>query len=314
MQMGNLLKLSRFELLYRNDTRFLGIFTMIFPCAVLILFITAQTAKQRLQSYVFAVFAFLLLLLSGSRSTALFPALTGLIIWAKLGRRIPTVLLAGGVVFVLLAIPVIGVLREHSYDKISVDAIVKSSEHANIESAISELGGSVGVLAHTVRIVPAEESYRYGYTYITYLRYMIPNFGSSFNPEFSRQAAKQDIDSRGKEALFELRPSDWASYHIIPSMFLYGGGTGFSAIAEAYLNFGGPGIIMLFILYGALLAQLDSKLLAHSYASLIFATLFFCPFVLTVRNDFGGFLKPAEYTVIIALIWMAGRRFLPKLK
>lgn len=313
IQLGNILKLSRFDLFFRNDTRTIGVFVMIFPSAVLILFITAKTARQRLQSYIFTGFAFLLILLSGSRSTALFPALTGLIIWAKLGRRIPAALLVGGITFVLLAIPVIGYIRDSTYEKISLEAIAKTSERTNIGSALTELGGTVGVLAHTVKIIPEEEPFRYGYSYLIPFRQLIPNFGDEVNATYSRRSLKQQIDSRGKDALFDFRPSDWASYHIIPLMFLDNAGTGFSAIGEAYFNFGTAGVIVIFALIGALLARFDSVLLAQHYRSLVFATLFFCHFLLTVRNDFGNFIKPSEYTAIVVIAWLLLKRFLPKL-
>jgi len=313
IQLGNILKLSRFDLFFRNDTRAIGVFTMIFPSAVLILFVTAKTARQRVQAYLFTGFAFLLILLSGSRSTALFPALTGLIIWAKLGRRIPTLLLIGGVTFVLLAIPVVGYIRDSSYEKISLDAIAKTSEHTDIASALSELGGTIGVLAHTVQIVPDVESFRHGYSYIIPFQQLIPNFGDEVKSEYSRRALKQQIDARGKDALFELKPSDWASYHIIPLMFLDGAGTGFSAIGEAYFNFGALGVIVIFASIGAFLARLDSRILAQHYGSLLFATLFFCHFLLTVRNDFGNFIKPSEFTAIVVIAWLLMQKFLPKM-
>jgi oligosaccharide repeat unit polymerase len=312
MQLGNILRLTRFKLFYEGDTRFIGVFSMIFPAAVMILFITAATLRQRMQAYVFTTFAFLLLLLSGSRSTALYPALTGLIIWAKLGRRIPLVLLLAGITFVLLAIPVVGYIRDNSYEKLSTEIIAKSAERADIGSAVSELGGTVGVLAHTLRIIPDEEPYRYGYSYLNYLKQMIPNVSGEVNSEYSRQALKQDIDSRGADALFELSPSDWASYHIIPEMFVMGAGTGFSAIGEAYFNFGIPGVIVTFALFGLLIARLDTTLLPHNYRTLLFASLFFGLFLPTVRNEFAVFIRPAEYTAIVVLIWLMLLRFLPK--
>jgi hypothetical protein len=309
---GNILKMSRFELFFKGDTRMIGVFTMIFPSAVLIMFVTARTARQRVQAYAFTAAAFIVVLLSGSRSTALFPALTGLIIWAKLGRRVPVPLLVAGVTFVLLAIPVIGYIRDSSYEQINMESIAKSSERADIGSALSELGGTIGVLAHTVKIVPDEEPFRYGYTYMLYFRQVLPNLGGEVNDEFSRRALKRDIESRGQAALFDMKPSDWASYHIIPLAFLQGAGTGFSAIGEAYLNFGSAGVIVIFALFGVLLAKLDNTLLGHNYGYLLFAAVFFCHFMPTVRNDFGVFIKPTEYTGIIILLWMLVLRFLPK--
>jgi oligosaccharide repeat unit polymerase len=314
VQQGNILKLSRVELFYRNDPRVIGVFMMLFPPGILILFLTARTATQRVIAYVAAGLGFLILLLSGTRSMALYPALTGLILWYKLGRRVPLPLLAGGFFFVLLSIPVVGYLRDSSYEDISIDQITQTAKDADVGSAVNELGGTIGVLAHTVRIVPREEPYRLGNTYLIYLQQLIPTIGSANDTSQSRQQLKRNIAERGKEALFDMRPTDWASYHIIPEQFAAGGGTGFSAVGEAYLNFGPTGIILIFALFGTLLARMDSVLLSEHYRTLLFATLFFSPFLMTVRNDFGIFIKPSEYTAIVAALWLLLLRFLPKTK
>lgn len=312
-QLGNILQFSRFELLYgRHDTRAIGVFTMLFPTALIAMVASARGKFDRQIMLGFSAVSFFIILLSGNRTLALFPALAGVVIWVKLGHKIPKALLLAGILFVLFAIPTISYLRQaKSYQDLSLTDIARSSEKADIKTAFSELGATFGILAETLKIVPSEESYRFGYTYLLYLERSVPNLGSEQNLDYSRDTLLRNIHSQKQQGLFELSPADWASYHIIPEQFLAGGGTGFSAVAEAYFNFGSTGVFIMFALMGAFLARLDSISLPGNYYALIFSTLYFWPLMTTVRNEFGIFVKPAIFTTIVVLFWRLSMKFLP---
>lgn len=314
--LGNILAFSRFELFYgKHDTRFIGVFTMIFPTAILILLVTARNRAQKQLGLMLGLFAFLFLMLSGYRSIALFPALTGGVVWAKMNRKIPIPLVVGGVIFVLLAIPVVGYMRSiGSYENLSMETITKSAQQASVQRAVSELGRTFGILAKTLEEIPKQESFRNGKPYLNYIKSAIPNIGSKLSEEGSRAVALRKIRDHKDEGLMELSPSDWATYQIIPEQFLIGGGTGFSAIAEAYFNFGSIGVVVNFFVFGLLLAKLDSVDITTNSKAMLFATLFFWQFLATVRNEFGVFIKPVVFTSIIAIIWVMATSFFPSAK
>lgn len=313
-QVGNLLQYSRNELFFSGmDIRGIALFNWFGPGAATAMVITARTPSQRRWSYVLGVLALALYLLSGNRSLALFPLLVGIVIWVKSGRRFPLPLAAGVALAALLIIPVIGALRTvGAYDDVTLSEISKSSEGASVSNALAELGGSAGVLAITLQYVPAEEPYRWGRTYLGYLRQVIPNVGGLKDISESPRAILAESGSLS-EALPRLSPSTWASVRVLGVQgAIYGGqGVGFSGIGEPYLNFGFAGVVVFFLGAGALFARMEARNLLLDFRWLVFATFFYWFLISTVRNEFGVFVKPASFILISLGIWILVRRFTP---
>ena len=301
---GNIFAYSRAELFnLQTDTRGFGVLMMVLPSAVTLFVLAAQTATQKLIAYSLGVFVFLLIMLSGYRSAALFPALVGTVLWIKSGRKIPAVVAVGGVLFVLMAISVVGVFRQMgSYDSLNAEKLQTSFDNASLDSSITEMGQTVGVLANVIKLVPAVDSHTYGNSYWLAFKEMFPNVGGNINSEKSRSARKNKATFDQAE-LVKMAPADWITYRLNRWKFDNGQGVGFSAIAEPYLNFGTAGVVLFFIFLGFLFGRLDMlNLVAHPYIFLMVATIFW-PFIRTVRNDFGNFSKPAGFVLIIILIW-----------
>jgi oligosaccharide repeat unit polymerase len=309
---GNILGFTRMELLFSGDTRLTGVFSMFAPAAVTAMVVASQTRAQRRLAYVAAVLTFLLFLLLGQRSTAMFPLMVGVVVWAKTGRKINPMVAGAAIVATLLVIPVVGYLRTlGTYGEITNGAAISiASEHSEIAAAFREMGGSIGPLIYTLKLIPAEESYRYGNSYLDYMGYLIPNLGLS--PDLSHTREDARINSQPtKQALWNLRPGDWASFHMIRDQFEKGGGAGFSAVAEPYFNFGLAGVLIFFVSLGLFLGSLDCKALLLNRNWLLFGALMFWSLVNTVRNDFGTFVKPAAFILIALGIWKFVRRFVP---
>ncbi len=311
IQLGNLLEYSRFELFYlARDTRSIGVFSMIAPSSAIALTLAAMTRRQRRIGYTYSFFIFAMFLLSGYRSAALFPLLTAVICWIKVGRRIPAPLAISAVVAVTLIIPVIGYLRNvGSYQDFSLKAFQDASEFASAQDSIAGLGRTIGVLAETLAIVPAEEDYRWGKTYWLYVKNAIPNIGGEIDTSNSRSSFSRFATTN--DALENMTPSDWATFHILPEQFRMGGGVGFTAVGEPYLNFGLPGVILFFLATGYFLGWLDKQPIYLRPCLLFFSSIFFWRFIVTARNDFGVFVKPALFTLIVLLIWLAVRKMMP---
>lgn len=301
---GNIFAYSRAELFnLQTDTRGFGVLMMVLPGAVTLFVLAAQTATQKLIAYSLGIFVFLVIMLSGYRSAALFPALVGTVLWVKSGRRIPAVVAVSGVLFVLMAISVVGVFRQMgSYDSLNAEKLQTSFDNASLDSSITEMGQSVGVLANVIKLVPAVDNHTYGNSYWLAFKEMFPNIGGNINSEKSRLARKNQATFDQSE-LVKMAPADWITYRLNRWKFDNGQGVGFSAVAEPYLNFGTAGVVLFFVFLGFLFGRLDMlNLVAHPYIFLMTATIFW-PFIRTVRNDFGNFSKPAGFILIIILIW-----------
>jgi hypothetical protein len=314
LQVGNILSYDRLTLFFGGmDIRGIGVFVWIAPSAAVALAISAHTRRQKCWSYPIGVLVFVVMLLSGNRTMALFPLLVGVVIWVKTGRKIPILVAAGLPALILLIIPVVGTLREKgTYQDLSSHSIAESSAHASVSSALAELGQSAEVLAVTLQAIPAEEPYRIGASYLGYLRSIIPNVGP--HKDFSKDPREIMKNSRSlTEGLLRLSPSTWASVKIlgVDDALYRNFGVGFSAVAEPYFNFGYLGVVGFFLLVGFFLARMDCNDLSLEYPWLLFASIFYWQLVVTVRNDFGNFTNAASFTAISLGVWLLFRRLTP---
>lgn len=301
---GNIFAYSRQDLYGQGpDSRGLRVFMMVFPSALLLLTIAAQSKKQRVFGYTMAGLGIFLFMISGYRSAALFPMLLGAVLWVKSGRKIPVSIAVGAIAGVLVAISVVGIFRQMgSYGELGSQQLSEAYEESSVERSIAEMGGTIGVLAHTLRLVPEVDYHTHGASYWLALKGMFPNIGFSIDTSSSRMELGDDV-KMDKSQFARMAPSSWLTYRIKPAQFEKGGGVGFSAIAEPYLNFGVGGVVMIFIILGYFLGRLDRlDLIANKYTYLFVAAMLW-PLIRTVRNDFANFLKPMGFMIIILLLW-----------
>lgn len=311
LQQGNILKYDRVALWFEGDfdRRGLGVYDSVAPTAALVLVIAAQTRSQKRWSYLIGLVTFMLFLLSGNRSPAFFPLFLGAVLWVKSGRKIPTLMASSVVVLTLLMIPVLAELRSsYTYGQISLGAIRKSASQASVSSALTELGGSVEILATTLQDIPAKEPYRRGGSYLIYLKAIVPNVG------LHRRSA-EDVHGKGalEEGMLYVPPHEWAAIKIlgIDNAEYRGAGVGFSAVAEPYFNFGYFGVVVFFTLMGLFLARMEVTHLLLNYPWLAFASIYYWLLLPTVRNELGDFTKPASFVLSSIAIWLLVRRFTP---
>jgi len=306
---GNLFAYSRIEF-YRGagDTRGWHVFMMALPSAAVLLCVGAQTAPAKLLSSIFALMVAAFFLFTGYRSAALFPALAGIILWARTGNRIPLAVAIAAFVGTILAIPAAGLWRTyHTYNELDQETIVSSFRDTEAKDTLKQ-GRTAGVLAQALRLTPSQDPYRFGMTYVRALEEAIPNVFPQVG-ESQRQRVRSSILKH--DAIMRLNPGSWVTYRVAPQKFSRGEGLGFSAIGEAYINFGWAGVVGVFGVLGFLLARLDStNLLYHPYL-LVFCGAMYWPLLRTVRNDFANFVKPFGFLLITLLIWAIITRILP---
>jgi hypothetical protein len=103
---------------------------------------------------------------------------------------------------------------------------------------ISEMGGTMGTVAHTLELVPISRDYDLGIGYLYALATIVPNLFWVIHPTIAHGIA-----------------SDWLTWSVDPYTASRGGGLGFSFIAEGYLNFGWFGTPLILGLIGFLYAK-----------------------------------------------------------
>ncbi len=302
IQVGNIFRFSRAELFKGvGDTRGFGVFLMLFPTSAMLLVLGAQTKLQRLYSTIYAVIGTAFIMFLGYRFYAVGPLLVGAIMWRMLGRNIPRTLVIGGVFVLLVVIPAISQLRQMgSYQEISAADFEKTLGASSAEDTFLELGAIGGIVSHVIEWVPKEDPYRYGVTYIEALGNALPNLGGSTTAD-----AREKFIHGGhsKSMLYTLGPSDWYIFKVNRWMFDNGGGGGFSVIAEAYLNFGVMGVILVLMLIGYLLSRAEMAQLHGNARLIMLLAAAIWPFFVTTRNEFSSFVKPASFIIISMACW-----------
>ncbi len=216
------------------------------------LFVTAASKGKRFQlgvtSALIAVYALAELFL-GARTGAAASLLPYVWLWNRCIRPLPkTVLVVGGILLVLIIFPLVRVTRSLvGEERVSPRAVMEAfySIDNPAVAIISEMGGSVATVAYTVDLVPDSRAYDYGASYGLGALTVLPNLFWDVHP-----------------AIAKGTPNSWLIRTVDPGQAALGGGLGYSFIAEAYLNGGWPGVILICGLLGLLFAKLASSVSA----------------------------------------------------
>jgi len=263
-----------FRLQAETDPRFFGSGITV---AFIGLYLSAAGASQRQLRVAFLCTGLWVSMLFylGFRGPAL---IAGLIVYAIALRK--------GIVFpkwvpwavaaaLLIAVPMESSMREKPLNERSVPA---SLGDMNVLDGPAEMGTSIRPLVDTADLI-GPGSYRFGKTYLVGLEGVLPNLSLRWQPSPS-----QSID--------ELPPSHWITAIVEPWAYRNYGGIGFSAVAEPYMNFGTPGVIVFFLVLGFLLGRLERISIRSAYALASWA-LVLGSLLWTTRNDFSSFFRPA---------------------
>jgi len=161
----------------------------------------------------------------GYRGTGFAIAVAFTWLWGRRVRRIRTGLVFGiGLLAAAVLIPLVQATRGLAGAE-RLNPAVYAEFAASLDSpmvaAIAEMGGTLGITAETIELVPASRAFDLGKSYAYALLAVVPNIAWSIHPSVARGT-----------------PSDWFIWTAEPTTAVTGGGRGFSFIAEAYLNFG----------------------------------------------------------------------------
>jgi len=109
-----------------------------------------------------------------------------------------------------------------------------------IVTTLSEMGGTLATVAHTVDLVPSNRPFDYGVGYAYTLLCLMPRFGWDVHPSVTHGSY-----------------SDWMSRTVDPVSAAHGLGLGYSFIAEPFANFGWYGVVPLLAMIGYLLVRMS---------------------------------------------------------
>jgi oligosaccharide repeat unit polymerase len=179
----------------------------------------------------------------GFRSTAIMPACAFAWLWDrlewKLNRRW---MIAVGLLLTLVVLPGIRQTRDLiGVERISPKILVDSYTSLDnpIVSTVSEMGGSMATVAYTYVLVPSSRAFDNGVGYAYAMLTVLPNLFWPVHPTISHGTA-----------------SDWLISTVDPFVAGKQGGMGYSCIAEAYLNFGWTGVVIVMSMVGFVAGKL----------------------------------------------------------
>jgi oligosaccharide repeat unit polymerase len=168
----------------------------------------------------------------GDRSGASMPLIAYAWVWHRCIRPLPrAMLITTGALMLIVLFPLVRSVRNTAGEaRFSADHLADSFRSINnpVVAIISEMGGSMATVAHTLELVPGTRDFDLGAGYLAALSTVFPNLFWEVHPAISHGTA-----------------SNWLIWQVDPTTAARGGGLGYSFIAEAYLNFGWCGFILL---------------------------------------------------------------------
>lgn len=258
--------------------------TFLVPATLFLLAGSREQVFSRRLSLLIMGFYGLVQLFLGHRSTAFLALLAYIWLWHKTIRPVSKTFLLIAAALILLITPLIAQTRNTAgEDRLSLSYLVErftSIENPAI-SAISEMGGTLTTVAHTIRLVPSTRDFDYGVDYLYATLTVFPNFIWKVHPTIERGT-----------------PSSWLIWTVNPYTAERGGGLGYSFIAEAYFNFGWLGTPIVMITLGFFFARFVLWAQHSNKPERAAALASFIPFFLFfVRQEAAG--------VVRSLVWYA---------
>lgn len=295
---SSLVYADMYQVVMETDSRVLGVGLLVFPMA---LYVAAAGATRK---QLFAVFGIAGLwaiwqLFLGYRSRGFLIVIIALYIASKKRFSIPRRVLIAIVVAAAYVIPLVSIVRvEATGERFSKGLL----QDVNPLNGFAEMGQAIWPLAETYRLVGPNQ-FRHGRTYLSAFNRAVPNIGRGFTP-----------GKRLQEINIEDSPAYWFVLATEPYLFHLNLGRGFSAVAEAYMNFGVWGVVAIFSVLGYGLVRLE-RFSTRSVFSLAAVAVVLDPALWAVRNDFSVFTRSAVWGCsFVFLVWWLASKFVGESK
>jgi len=257
------------------------------------LIVAATAADRRQLRYIMGLFlmATVPIFLYGFRGPMLVNFVTLLIVGYKKDRRLARLVAIASLFVIMLVSPLVRSLRVG--ESVSVYAFLDTVSILDIPM---EAGASLRPLVATVSELDYQFTppYWYGRSYLIALRRVLPNLSLYW---------------KAPQALGTTTPAHWITHIAEPALFARAGGMGYSGIAEPYLNFGVPGVVLYFLTLGYFLMRIDRLAPGNRYLQAAIAGAL--PALLwTTRNDFTNFVRP----VVLSFLFVYGIKLLATMR
>jgi oligosaccharide repeat unit polymerase len=268
----------------------------IFPGVFLTIAGGQRKPKLRVFAVIYLLFYTCGKLAIGTRGAAVMPLLAMLWLWDSVVRPLPRLLLVlVSAVMLLVVFPVIGATRNEvaGVDLFSVDFITKTLTGVNnpLVASISEMGFSATTIGWTMELVPTVRPFALGMSFLVGLLTLIPNvFSSGRHPALTMSG--YDI------------PDFWLVGEIDTDFANRGGSFGFSFIAEAYLNFGWFGIIILGLIGFAFAKFVQWAVRDRDPVKMAIIAIFVSFFLFYPRGSSQMVFRPLIWYSLVPYIWM----------
>jgi oligosaccharide repeat unit polymerase len=153
-----------------------------------------------------------------------------------------------------------------------------------------ELANSVRTLFQSLTEVPAKHDFFYGKLWLSDIMSPIPFM----------QSAYLELSN---DNIYELSSTGYTTYLVYGNDSTSGEGT--TLIADIYLNFGLPGIVILMFLFGLLIKKANIELLVHNnYHWIIIAAILASFSIYFGRSSYLIILRPIVWSYFIVFLFV----------
>jgi hypothetical protein len=158
-------------------------------------------------------------------------------------RPIRALTLAWSGALLLVVLLLVGLVRGRPQDSL---AILQAAQSQEVNIGHTEFGAPLTTLGDVMSVVPVYAEPRLGATYLAAPGLLVPS------------------------AIWPSRPlgaGEWYAATFYADVRARGGAFAFSPVAEAYLNFGPAGVVVIFALAGIVLARLERRAVTHLWTA-----------------------------------------------
>lgn len=264
----------------------------LIPGSFFLLAGSKDNRKYQLISLSIVLYYTLIRFFLGQRNQAVMPLISFVWLWHKSIKPIPKTFLLSTGSLMLLIFPLVSAMRNTvGKDRFSISFLQETFSSINnpIIASISEMGGSMLTVAHTLELVPSEREFQAGADYFYALLTLIPNFFGKLHPTIARGL-----------------PEHWLTEQINPYFHNAGGSYGFSFIAEAYLNFGWIGAPIALAIIGFLFTKLILWAVKSSEdpAKMAMVASFLSVFLFYARAESALIVRGLVWYSLIPYLWV----------
>lgn len=205
---------------------------------------------------------------------------------SRQSKKTVALLVVIAAILVLVVFPYVGENRNNGDSDTKEITFAELVESNPVFETVNEMGKSLQTLVYTEELVPSSYPYRYGYTYLMNLTTVIPNLFWDKHPA-------EVYGSLGR----------WLTKIVDYDFWEFGGALGYSCVAEAYINFGYPGIVIIAFLLGYILIRIENKVDSRN-SPMYYAALCVVAINLTsyARGEFADVVRSIFWYMLIPLL------------